>query len=160
MRVSRIKSSEKTKQNAALHVLIFMSEFLLDRSCFWNYCTRKSALALLRRHKRFCEYCVITTNRSAHAAVCGPDFVHLFLNLCHLGNVSGFRGSVAFVKVSSACGITQARGGEKSYFYSSPSRSHPPLLHTPCANIFGKSLHVYLCNFVCVCVCLCGAVNV
>lgn len=38
MRVSRIKSSEKNP--TALHILIFMSEFLLDNcyiwSCFWN----------------------------------------------------------------------------------------------------------------------------
>lgn len=119
------------------------------------YCTCKSALALLRCHKRFCEYCVIITNCSTHATVCGTDFVHLFLNLCHLGNVSGFHCSAAFIKVSYACRITQARRGKKSYFYSSPSHSVPPLLHTPCTNIFGKLLYVYLCNFVSVCVCLC-----
>lgn len=82
MRVSRIKSSEK-KNPTALHCtdLYLCQNFYLIIAISGH--VSGIHCVLLRCHKRFCEYCVIITNCSAHAAVCGTDFVHLFLNLCH-----------------------------------------------------------------------------
>lgn len=116
----------------------------------WDECeTLWEVLLIFRR--------VIITNCSAHSIVCDTGFVRLFLKQCHIENGSGFHGGVAFVKVSSACRITEARREKKSYFYSPPSHHHPPLLCTPCTKILGRLLYVYMHNFVCVCVYVCGA---
>lgn len=128
--------------------------------------------ALLHRQK-----CLSFVKMSARRRCCyssaGVIFKRLFCSLCHLWrrfcaflyflkqrhveNGSRFHGGVAFVKVSPACRITEARreaGGEKKLFLFSSLPLPPSAPVRPMHKHFGKaapSVCVCMHNFACVC---------